>query len=246
MPRYKTYTIKNMTEYVDFIRENCKPDDVLFRGQPVDKPLLPKLARLDLKEPTLDAEQKMMREFKRRVVPLLNVQPILNWDWLAIAQHHGMATRLLDWTLNPLAALWFAVNKPPKKEKGKVHPGVVWVLVPKPSDYAVASNRESPFKINRTKIFRPKHIAARLVTQAGWFTVHKFMKTEERFIPLESNKAYSSKLTKLRIPPKHFWEMRFELDRFNVNAATLFPDVDGLCTHIQWLNSYLEDEHSIK
>ena len=38
----------------------------------------------------------------------------------------------------------------------------------------------------------------------------------------------------------------FELDRFNVNAASLFPDIDGLCTHIQWLNSYLEDECSIK
>ena len=242
MRRYKTHTINTTTEYVDFIRENCKPDDVLFRGQPVDKPLLPKLAYLDLKEPTLVAEQKMMREFKRRVIPLLSAQPKSSWDWLAIAQHHGMATRLLDWTLNPLAALWFAVNKPPKKEKKKLHHGVVWVLVPKPSDYANASAKESPFKIERTKIFRPKHIAARLVTQAGRFTVHKFMKTKNRFIPLENNKAYSSKLTKLRIPPKCFKEMRFELDRFNVNSATLFPDIDGLCDHIQWLNSYLEDE----
>ncbi|UCG57402.1 MAG: FRG domain-containing protein [Phycisphaerales bacterium] len=242
MRSYKIYGVKTMTEYVDFIRENCKSEEVLFRGQPVDKPLLPKLARLDLKGPTLAAEQRMMREFKRRVVPLLSMQAKSSWDWLAIAQHHGMATRLLDWTLNPLAALWFAVNRPPMREKGKVLAGVVWVLVPRPSDYAVASVKESPFKINRTKVFRPKHIAARLVTQAGWFTVHKFMKTEARFIALESNKTYASKLTKLRIPPRSFSDMRFELDRFNVNAATLFPDVDGLCTHVQWLNSYLEDE----
>jgi len=85
MPSYKTLTINTTTEYVDFIRENCKPEDVLFRGQHVDKPLLPKITRLDLKEPTFDAEQKMMREFKRRVVPLLSVQPKSSWDWLAIA-----------------------------------------------------------------------------------------------------------------------------------------------------------------
>jgi len=242
MRSYKTHTINTTTEYVDFIRKKCKPDDVLFRGQPVDKPLLPKLARLHLKGPTLAVEQQMMKEFKRRVGPLLSTQPKSNWDWLAIAQHHGMATRLLDWTLNPLAALWFAVKRSPMKEKGKVYPGVVWVLVPKPSDYAFASVKENPFKVDRTKIFRPKHIAARLVTQAGWFTVHKFMKTQDRFIPMESNKAYSSKLTKLQIPAQRFSEMRFELDRFNVNVASLFPDLDGLCTHIQWLNSYLEDE----
>jgi len=242
MPNYKTHTIKTTTEYVHFICEKSKRHDVLFRGQPVDKSLLPKLARLHLKEPTLNAEQKMMTEFKRRVVPLLSAQPKSDWDWLAIAQHNGMATRLLDWTLNPLAALWFAVNKAPTKEKGKLHPGVVWILVPKLGDYAVPSKGENPFKVDRTKIFRPKHIGPRLVTQAGWFTVHKFMKKEDRFIPLENNKAYRSKLTKLLIPPKCFSEMRSDLDRFNVNAAALFPDIDGLCTHIQWLYSYLEDE----
>ena len=240
MAGYKTDTISSTTEYVDFIRRKCKADDVLFRGQPVDKPLLPKIERLELKVPIPNAERKMMREFKRRVLPLLDVQPESNWDWLAIAQHHGMPTRLLDWTLNPLAALWFAVNRPPMKKKGKLQPGVVWVLVPKPTDYAFRPT--NPFTINRTKIFRPKHIAARLVTQAGWFTVHKFMKTQNRFIPLENNPAYSKKLTKLKIPPDSFSDMRFELDRFNVNAATLFPDVDGLCAHIQWINSYLDDE----
>jgi hypothetical protein len=242
MPSYKTHTINTTTEYVDFICQKCKPEDALFRGQSVDRPLLPKLARLDLREPILAAEQKMMSEFKRRVIPLLSARRRSKWDWLAIAQHHGMATRLLDWTLNPFAALWFAVNKPPTKEKGKLHDSVVWVLVPKPRDYAPTSARQNPFEIGRTKVFRPKHVAPRLVTQAGWFTVHKFMKTEDRFIPLERNKSYSSKLTKLLIPPNSFWEMRFDLDRFNVNAATLFPDLDGLCTHIQWLNSYLEDE----
>lgn len=242
MPKYKTYTINTASEYVSFLRENCLSDDVLFRGQPVDKPLLPKLAHLRLKRPIPETEQQMMAEFKRRAGPFLTTQAKSSWDWLAIAQHHGMPTRLLDWTLNPLAALWFAVRRPATREKRKVYPGVVWVLDPKPSDYVRASAHESPFRVGRTRIFRPNHITSRLVTQAGWFTVHKFMKNQGRFIPLERNKAYNSKLTKLQIPVQRFSEMRFELNRFNVNTASLFPDLDGLCAHIQWLNSYLEDE----
>ena len=171
MASYKSHTKNDITSYIDFIDKKCKADDVLFRGQQVDKPLLPKIARMETKTNILHAERKMLREFKRRVLPLLDVQPESNWDWLAIAQHHGMPTRLLDWTLNPLAALWFAVNRPPVKEGMKLQPGVVWILFPKPTDYAYKPT--NPFTTDRTKIFRPRHIADRLVTQAGWFTVHK-------------------------------------------------------------------------
>ena len=242
MARYKTYVIKTITDYVEYIREYCKSDIVLFRGQRIDKPLLPKLARILLRSSALEAEQNMVRDFKRRVLPFLDVEPKSSWDWLSIAQHHGMATRLLDWTLNPMAALWFAVSDCPLEERGTLQYGIVWVLVPKATDFAVASTKQSPFQVDRTKVFRPKHIAPRLVTQSGWFTVHKFMKSKNRFIPLERNPTYGTKLTKLRIPPSRFSDMRFELDRFNVNASTLFPDIDGLCAHIQWSNSYLKDE----
>ena len=242
MARYKKQRINTVTEYVDYIKENCIAEDILFRGQPCDKPLVPKLGRISLRYPALEAEKKMIGDFRRRAISLLNVEPKSAWDWLAIAQHHGMATRLLDWTLNPLAALWFAVREPPVKEKGKLQSGVVWILRPKPSDYAVPSKRESPFRLQRTKIFRPRHIAPRLVTQTGWFTVHKFMRSRRHFLELEKNRDYSSKLTKLQIPARFFVEMRSELDRFNVNSAALFPDIDGLCAHIQWVNSHLADE----
>ena len=241
MAKYKTRVIKSITEYVEYIGKNVKLDNVLFRGQREDKPLLPKIARINLRDPILDAEKKMIRDFKRRVLPYLPTIPSTDWDWLSIAQHHGMATRLLDWTLNPMAALWFAVRKPPLNEEGKLKCGVIWIFVPKESDYVTATLK-SPFRINRTMVFRPKHIAPRLVSQSGWFTAHKFIEIENKFIPLEANKSYSAKLTKLNIPPESFSDMRSELDRFNVNSSTQFPDIDGLCQHIEWLNSNLKDE----
>ena len=66
--------------------------------------------------------------------------------------------------------------------------------------------------------------------------------TIEEQVELELISKYKKHLIKLKIPGKLFSDMRFQLDRFNINQKTLFPDMDGLCKNIEWLNSYLEDE----
>ena len=58
-----------------------------------------------------DLETRVFRAFKRRAVLSLTVRPATDFEWLAVAQHHGVPTRLLDWTPNPLMAAWFATNK---------------------------------------------------------------------------------------------------------------------------------------
>lgn len=241
---FKKKEIRNIIEYVEYIKKHCKADDILFRGQNVDKPLVPRIARMRLRKSVEEAEKAMLEDFQLRVVPLLQVQPESAWDWLALAQHHGMATRLLDWMKSPLGALWFAVRRPPVKhqETGAPRAGVVWVLTPKKWNYVIDTNSQSPFEIKTTKIFRPRHVTPRLAAQAGCFSAHPFVRSKKRFVPLERNSRYSKQLTKLRIPPECFQPMRFQLDRYNVNAASLFPDIDGLCEHIQWLNSELDDE----
>ena len=233
-----TKRITSVTEYIRHLEEHCDADDLLFRGQREDLPLIPRIARLKLSGDLLSAEQAMLRDFKFQALPLLTLQPQSDWDWLAVAQHHGMATRLLDWTANPIAALWFAVEHPATNG-----PGVVWIFDTEDTDYATPDGGEDPFAGDWTRVFRPRHITRRIIAQSGWFTVHKWVGVPKGgFIPLERNWKYKPRLAKLHIPPEAFARIRRELDRWGFNAATLYSDLDGLCRHVEWQRSLLADE----
>lgn len=219
------------------IRYSPSREIVLFRGQNVDKPLLPKYARtiyelshhdLIKADEILPVERERFIEFKRRAGWLIEKAPQTDWDWLGLAQHHGLETRLLDWTENPLVALYFAFEN---CQNGFHHDSVVWMLKVPKSDVILPTTDTSPFAAERTKVFRPTIVSHRMTAQAGWFTVHKFMNKEEKFIPLEKNRAYKDSLAKLEIRLRPGDVLKY-LDRVGVNPASLFPELDGLCKHL--------------
>ena len=89
----RQFIINTLCEYVSFLeKEYPKKEMLLFRGQPIDKSLLPKFARegFNLKERSVPMEEKMFHDFKKRVRPYLKIEPQSEWDWLALAQHHGL------------------------------------------------------------------------------------------------------------------------------------------------------------
>jgi len=234
----KIVDINSILEYVKYLEVECTAEDILFRGQPrEDKTLIPRIARIKLKEEIFKSEHKMFEEFKRQAIPHLEIMPENDWEWLALAQHHGMATRLLDWTKNPLAGLWFAVREPPTRGVN----GVVWALEVR-EDEQIKDLKESPLKQRVTRVYQPNNITARIAVQRGWFTAHGCGIHTKKFIPLEKNQRYRTRLTKLRINKDFFHEIRFQLDRCGVNDASMFPDLGGLSRHAQWLHSFLEDE----
>lgn len=222
--------IKRVSQLLRYIEDNCGSGLYLFRGQPKDEPLIPKVGRYSFIEDVPATETRLLDEFKRRSRSMLSATIKNKWDLLAVAQHSGLATRLLDWSDSPLAGLWFAVRdlELPTTE------GVLWVFNVPEEDIVARGAKDAPFEGERTRVFQPYHIARTIVAQGGWFTVHKYMSGEKKFIPLEKNKLYKDGLTKLTVLRKDFVPLARTLDRCGINASSMFPEQSGLCEYLNW------------
>lgn len=235
------WSVSCLKDFVNYLEDHCPDEYMIFRGQRKDWSLIPAIARQRHTHDVLTSESRMFREFKRGAVSHLASLPETDWDWLSLAQHHGLPTRLLDWTKNPLSALWFAVRRPAAKKGEKA---VIWVFRPDESDIVADPKRaESPFQGARTKVFEPRHVSPRIRAQEGVFTVHKYVDKRNLFVPLEYNRVQKGNLEKIFIDPKHFANIRFELNRCGVHASSQFPDLDGLSQRICSRHIYEKDEY---
>lgn len=221
--------IKSFVEYIDYIQDLAKYDFILYRWQDCDKPLLPRIAR-DAK--LVKHEKRLFEEFQRKSHSFLNIKEKNEWEKLAIAQHHGIPTRLLDWTENPLIALWFACQN---EEKNKENYGVVWIILAKEENTVYYTDWTSPFSLawGEIKIYKPHQILSRITNQSGWFTVHTKSEGKD-FVALENYPWYGASMNKIKIHKKLFKDFKIKLSKLGVNESTIFPDLDWMCRHITW------------
>ena len=211
----ETLTVTSLAQYLDTVE---KPLSFLYRGVPrKDYELIPSIGRGWTKgrKPLLSVERTMFQEFCRRAIPRLEYRPTTAWEWLMVAQHYGMPTRLLDWTENALAALFFACAADQDTD------GAVYVLgsTIKQLDVQKVS---SPFDVADDFYISPPHISARIAAQAAFFTVSKN--------PCEPLVSGVTRKLIIDAQAKH-WLAR-DLTRYGTNSATLFPDLAGLATQI--------------
>lgn len=206
----------------------------LYRGQAADRPLVPRLYRLDFSPTTREylryyheVEKRILGYFQRHAIPMLVSVPENQNEWLALAQHYGMPTRLLDWTLNPLVALYFAVEAAGIEEDSVVWAGEFIDVKPKAEEGKYLSG-----------VFFPPHISPRISAQQGCFAVFNYCEFG-KFIPLESwfeseDRNAVRQLRKFIIPSSKRAVLKQELSRVGISAFSVYPDLEGLCRHICW------------
>lgn len=210
--------IKSVEEFVADITKNTS---MYFRGvSNRDYKLTPSIGRgkkISL-EALINIERGMLKQFKLRAVPFLTHNPKNDWEWLMLGQHHGMPTRLLDWTSNPLVALFFACFG------NEEFDGAIFALPATPTlDF---EKFPDPFSVKGNFMVIPPHISPRVSAQASWFSAN-----DNPLIPLEE--TIENPITKYIVPSKRKFAILSSLTlRFGIGPSSLYPGLDGLCQQI--------------
>jgi hypothetical protein len=191
------------------------------------------------------------------------------WNWLALAAHHGLPTRLLDWTFSPFVALHFATEK-----YDLFHlDGVVWMInfvelrrfLPPDLNNLLEQDGASVFTAwildryarsldefdSRTAesggtcviFFEPPSLDERIVNQSALFSMMSSPVVQLEDWLREHERENPKLCRKIIIPASLKWEVRDKLDMANVTERVMYPGLDGLSAY---LKRYYSPNHQIE
>lgn len=218
--------INTFYEFLDVV---LKHDKGYYRGVTNSAyTLLTKLGRADLTiairrgltRDRRDLEKTIIDGFKREARPFIDKTPNSDWEWLTLMQHHGTPTRLLDWTANPLVALYFATEDVWRK-RGPIleHDAAVYY-------YGVGrivntQTNPDPFAIQEVCVFGPPHIDARVAAQQACFTLH----------PIPEQPFDTGEITKIVFSKEVKFMCNDAVRSLGFGRGSLFPGLDSISDH---------------
>lgn len=192
----------------------------------------------------LEAEANMIKRFRQIGASRIRHQPSNEWEWVCLAQHHGIPTRLLDWSENPLIGLYFAVEAGSSgddvngklfsldpdvlNEKTVGMPAGVLLLGQDEllDDYLPSSSPR--MKRGSLAVVAPQSFD-RIVAQSGVFTAAHKLDSQE------IGKSCPEAIEEFVVPQTAKARLRVELQRLNITAATVYPDLEHISMAIKQL-----------
>ncbi len=176
------------------------------------------------------------------------------WNWLALAQHHGLPTRLLDWSFSPYVALHFATEKVERYDVD----GVLWCINYQKAKLLLPRPLRDALDLEGSDVFTAEMLArvAGSLAELGGLSTEPFVlfleppSLDDRIVNQFALFSLMSSPTlrldewleghpelcrRVIVPASLKWEVRDKLDQANITERVLFPGLDGLS---RWLKRY--------
>lgn len=236
-------------------RTGRRRDSGVYRGDgDASWPLLTSLDKLGgpgAPHSKADLEEHILRNFIRYSRPHFTTPPINEWEVLVAAQHHGLPTRLLDWTYSPLVAAHFATVSG-RRDSDRAIWRLDWKSVHRffglPELALLIEDLEESLGADRPMtpwalfsrppeasqfacMFEPPSLNARIAAQSATFTLCSDKRLPfDRFL---ERHGLGTVLTKFIIPAAEVARFRDQLDLVSVDERRLFPDLDGVAAEMK-------------